>query len=570
MFLITQRYFLLLILTLFVTVLSLAYFTVFRDNRERYIKFWGASWIMYGFSLVFNIILISQPTVLLLIAGKQFFDLLNSLFLLAGTYAFLGRKLPAYWVQFTAVNVIWILLAYYYHLSFLMITLLASIYFSIVALINGVMLQSSLTRNPLSRGVVIAVFLFWGAYKAYYPYLYPAFQNSSIGYSVELILANLMNLSIMMIYLRRIREELDKSEGLFRVFAENAQDMIFVYRIAPAMHYLYVSPACKNILGYGQDYFYQNNLMLASITHPDDRVYLDALFDPSVELTEPITVRLQHKDGHYLWTEQKTTFIRNEEDNTIQVEGILRDITDRKKVEEELLQTEQARLSLLANVSHELRTPVTSIVGYISMLRDGRNLEKLEETLDFLYRKSLHLQRLVQDLFQLTQLDSGRQYFNFSHITIRELLEQTVEKYRIDITEKGYEFRLDHKDHLEYLERYLIVDVERIDQVFSNLIYNAMKFTPAGGQIQIRLGLMMDPEEVLLASIEDTGIGMGPEELEHVFERFYRSPSRESSKEGSGLGLAISKEIVEHHHGRIWVESEPGQGSSFHFTIPIY
>lgn len=114
MFLVSQRDSLLVILFLFVSILSLVYFTTFRNSRDKTINLWGLSWIMYGVSLVFNIILISQPSTLLLAAGKQFFDLMNSLFLLAGTYSFLKRKFPAYWIQFTAINVIWIGLAVYY------------------------------------------------------------------------------------------------------------------------------------------------------------------------------------------------------------------------------------------------------------------------------------------------------------------------------------------------------------------------------------------------------------------------------------------------------------------------
>lgn len=582
MFPVSQRYILLLILILFVSILSLVYFTAFRNSREKYINYWGLSWIMYGLSLVLNVFLISQPATPLMVAGKQFCDLLNSLFLLAGTYSFVNRKFPAYWIQFTAVNSIWIGLAVYYQLSFLMITLLSSIFFSIVAFVNGVMLQTSLGKNFLGRFIVISVFLVWGSYKAYYPYLYPALSNSSTGYSVELILANLMNLAIMIIYLRKIREELTQSESLFRVFAENAQDMIYVYRISPNMGYVYVSPACAEILGYGQEYFYQNSTMLASITHPDDILYLDALFDPSASLNEPITLRLRHKLGHYVWTEQKTTFQFDEVHNSIQAEGILRDITDRKKVEEELILAEASRQTLLTDVSHELRTPITTIVGYLSVMRNNgmKNAANMvipdlngtgTDYLDFIYKKALHLQRLVQDLFQLTQYDSGQDYLNFSQITIRELIEQTVEKYRIDVTGKNIEFQLHYEQDPQFLNAFLIIDEERIDQVFTNIIYNAMKFTQLGGEINVHLGYGSEGlKQMLQVSIADTGEGIDESDLVKIFERFYRSKKSENKRDGSGLGLTISKEIIERHKGAIWAESKAGKGSTFFFTIPIY
>lgn len=459
-----------------------------------------------------------------------------------------------------------------------MITLLASIFFSIVALINGILLQTTLGKNIIGRVLVFSVLLIWGAYKAYYPYLYPALSNSSIGYSVELILANLMNLAIMIIYLRKIQEELIQSETLFRVFAENARDMIYVYRISPNMGYLYVSPACKEILGYGQEYFYQNNMLLASITHPEDRIYLDALFDPKANLNELITLRLKHKKGHYVWTEQKTTFQYDEDRKTLKVEGILRDITDRMKVEEDLRLAESSRQAFLTDVSHELRTPITSIVGYLSVLLNSHRKpadiaweEREANYLEVIYKKALQLQRLVQDLFQLTQYNARQGYFNFSQISIRELIEQTIEKYRIDVSERNLAFRLEYPESPDFLNSLIIVDEERMDQVFTNIVFNAIKYSAPGGEIAIRLDYGdADSRHDLMVSVKDTGEGIKQKDLVRIFDRFYRSQMQEGNKEGSGLGLTISKEIIEGHKGTIWAESEPGEGSTFLFTIPIY
>ncbi len=571
MFPLSQRYFLLFILILFVFVISLFYFYIFAKNRERYINFWAMSWIMYAFSLGFNAFLISQPASWLLVGGKQICDLISSLFLLAGAYSLLGRKFPVFWIQFSIVNILWIGMAVYYELSYLIITLLSSVFFSFIAIVTGVMLQQYWAKNIGAKLIVMTVFAVWGVYKAYYPYLYPALSNSSIGYAAEIILANMLNFCIMLIYLQKIRDELTKSEKLFRILAENAQDMIYVYQLSPNLRYEYVSPSCKNITGYLQEDFLHNPNMFTGIVHPEDLVFLEALFDPASSLSEPVTLRLKHRSGHYVWTEQKTTFIKDSENRMSRVEGILRDITDRKCIEESLINTEKSKQTLLTNISHELRTPITSIVGYIATLRENPAMaHNRERYMELIYKKALHLQRLIQDLFQLTQLESGQISFNFSQITVREFIEEILKKYQIDVVQKNRKLEIVSDETDSFLDSYLIMDMERIDQVCSNIIFNALKYTAELGRIVIGAHLVQEAQAYLEVSISDTGPGISEADIHKVFDRFYRSATNDVKLEGSGLGLAISKEIIEFHGGKVAARSTLGEGSTFIFTVPIY
>ncbi len=568
MYQLSQDYYLLFILILFVSLISLFYFYIFTENREKYINYWGLSWVMYAVSLIFSIFLISHPFSIYLIGAKQVCDLFNSLFLLAGTYHFIGKKFPYYWIQFTIVNVLWISLAVYYNLPFISITLLSSAFFNIIALVTGIMLLRFWKMNNIGKIIIILIFFVWGVHKAYYPYFYPDFRNSPLGYISEIILANLLNFSIMLIYLQKIREELMKSEKSFRLLAENAQDMIYVVQLNPSLHFKFVSPSCEKIIGYVPEDFYSNSNIFFEIIHPEDKPFLEALFDPFSSFSEPLTLRWKHKDDFYVWTEQKATFFVDSETHATRVEGIIRDITDRKKVEENLINTEKSRQTLLTNISHELRTPITSIVGYIAAIKEGRFKEETRKSyIDLIYKKSLHLQRLVQDLFQLTQFESKRISFNFSQITISEFIIDILEKYKWDITQNNINFKINFEKTEAFLQSFVIIDIERIDQVCSNIIFNAIKFSPLGGTITI--ALQRYDSDYFLVSISDTGTGLLPEDAENIFDRFFRSKSHQHI-EGSGLGLAISKEIIEFHKGTIWAESKLGQGSTFLFTIPFY
>ncbi len=565
---ISQNYILLFVLIIFVSTISLFYFYIFSRNHEKYINFWGLSWIMYALGLVSTIFLVSQPLNIPIIGIKQVCDLLNSLFLLMGTYNFIGKKIPSYWIQFTIVNIIWIALAVYYELSFVTVTLLSAAFFNIIAIVTGVMLFRFWKVKFLGKFIAISIFFIWGIHKASYPYLYTQFLNKSLEYTTELILANLLNFCIMLIYLQKIRQELEDREKLFRVLAENAQDMIYIYKLKPYPHFVYVSPSCEKIMGYKPEEFYQNPNLFFEIIHPDDKEFLDELFDPLSTFAEPLTLRWQHKSNNYVWTEQKMTFLIEKEVGPTRIEGIIRDITERKEIEQSLKVAEKSRRTLLSNISHELRTPITSIVGYTSAIKEGRFKEdQIEKYIDLIYKKSIFLQRLVQDLFQLTQYESGKTSFNFSQISIDEFITDIIEKYRYDVLQSNRNFNVTVNMREEILDASIIVDIERIDQVCSNIIFNAIKFSPPQGLIEVGLERS---EDDLIISIKDTGPGIPQDDKEKIFDRFYSNKSHKENYEGSGLGLAISKEIVEYHKGSIWVESDISKGSVFYFSIPIY
>ncbi len=564
----------LVILTVLTLAFSMLYFYIFKKNHERYISFWGFSWTMYAFSLIISIFLLQFPGMKLLIGAKQICDLFNSLFLLAGTYVFIDKKMPTYWIQFTIVNLIWVGMSVYYDLSFLTITLLASIFFSIIAVVTGVMLLKYWKMSAAERLIIAIIFIVWGLHKAYYPYLYPSFWNSPIGYMSEIILANILNFCILIVYLMKIRMQLAESEMRFRLVAENAQDLIYLYRFSPASHFEYVSPSSTQITGYTPEEFYRDPDFFERLAHPEDLQLLDILKEPKASLSEPVILRMRHKDGHHVWTEQHTTLITDDAGKVDAIEGIIRDITDRKRVEENMIQSEKSRRSLLTNISHELRTPITSILGHVTALIDGTIMQPDIKAgyLNLIYTKTLRLQRLVQDLFQLTQLESGQISFNFSQLSLRELIHEIIQKYEWDVHHADMKYELCLAQIAPYLDNQVIVDVERIDQVFSNLIFNAIKYTPRSGVISIGLEKQCrNGGQVFLFKIHDTGRGISEKDLSHIFERFYKGRNANHIEhQGSGLGLTISKEIIEFHKGEIWAESGPESGSTFCFTLPEY
>jgi len=559
------------VLTLFMAIL---YFYIFAKNHEPYINYWGLSWMMYSISLFFSILMLNQPGSKILIGLKLICDLLNSLFLLGGTYLFVDKKIPRYWIQFLFVNLLWISLAVYYDLPILTITLIASVFFSVIAVATGFMLFRYWKTNRAERIIGGLVFVIWGLHKAYYPFLYPAIWDFHTGYTGEIIFANILNFSILIIYLQKIRSQLALSERRFRLMADNAKDLIYLYQVSPNVKFEYISPSSYNLLGYEPEDFYRSPDLFTELVHPQDIDMINLLKEPDHIKPGPVTIRFLHKEGYYIWTEQHTTLLYDMEGKVTALEGIARDITDRKAIEEEMIQSEKSRHSLLTNISHELRTPITSILGYVTALIDGTISveEKRFNYLGLIHSKSLRLQRLIQDLFELTQLESGQTSFNFSQVSVGELIKDSICKYEWDVNHAGIRFSLQNNTLEEDSKREIILDIERIDQVLSNLVFNAIKHTPPDGLIQIIIDILtVKEEEELMIRINDTGSGIEENDLEQIFERFYRGTGQKKIiYEGSGLGLTISKEIIEVHEGKIWAESQPEQGSTFCFTLPLY
>jgi len=224
----------------------------------------------------------------------------------------------------------------------------------------------------------------------------------------------------------------------------------------------------------------------------------------------------------------------------------------------------------LSHVSHELRTPLTCIHQYVTLILDGLAGPVAPDQADHLKTilKSVNqLHAMIRDLLEATRAESGKMRIEPRCVALGELLQQAVAMLRPTANEKkvGLEIGLDQRLPL------VQADPDRVLEVLINLVDNAVKFTPADGAVMLQASLVdADPDSVYI-SVSDTGRGIGPEAKALIFERLYQDPdSVDNNRSGLGLGLFICREIVRLHQGRIWVSSEPGQGSTFTFTLPTY
>ncbi len=228
-----------------------------------------------------------------------------------------------------------------------------------------------------------------------------------------------------------------------------------------------------------------------------------------------------------------------------------------------LEQIEATRQELIGNVAHELRTPLAAIKGSMEGLIDGV-LPAEASTFQQIYREADRLQRLVQDLQELSRVEAGAFELNLGPVSVSDLVEADVARLGFQFEEKGVALVTDVPPDLPPVQ----ADEDRIGQVLLNLVGNALQYTPAGGQVWVTA--RRQGSEIRI-SVRDTGVGIAPEHLSLIFSRFYRvDKSRARAGGGSGIGLTIARHLVEAHGGRIWAESPGlGQGSIFSFTLPL-
>lgn len=228
----------------------------------------------------------------------------------------------------------------------------------------------------------------------------------------------------------------------------------------------------------------------------------------------------------------------------------------------DIQRAERQRLNLMADVAHELRTPLSNIQGYVEALKDGV-IQPSNETLESIHQQVLHLNHLVEDVKLLSLLDAGALRLNFEEARVGDVLDRSVRGFKAKA--RSGEIRL--TTEIDEDVPPVRMDTARILQVVDNLLENAIRHTPSGGTIMVRAA-MLSPDEVAIA-IADTGEGIPQDVLKTVFDRFRRvDPARARATGGAGLGLSIAKNLVEAHGGKIEVESRPGKGTTFRFTIP--
>lgn len=285
-------------------------------------------------------------------------------------------------------------------------------------------------------------------------------------------------------------------------------------------------------------------------------------------LSSTLTDRIQHLERAALQISQGDLDVKVDVQGKDEVAALahsFNEMTGKLKIaDQQQKELEQLRSDLIAWVSHDLQTPLTSVRAILEALADGVAEDRLtqERYLNTALRDIQSLSILIDDLFQMAQLDTGGLPLEREWGSITDLISDTLESFRQMALNQQVDLQGSAAPDCDPVD----MDIQRIGRVLNNLVGNALRHTPLGGQVIVNARRDSDAVEI---SVCDTGVGIQADDIAHVFDRFYRGEkSRSRSTGGSGLGLAIAQGIVEAHGGSIRVESQPGKGACFYFRLP--
>jgi PAS domain S-box-containing protein len=373
---------------------------------------------------------------------------------------------------------------------------------------------------------------------------------------------------------KKIEIALRESEELYRQLVQTSPDGIALVDLEGKM--LYVSPRAKQLFGYPEDYDTEGLCIFNFIDPsflPTAIANVTSILEKNISFSG--TYLMVRKDHSTFSAEVNSTAINDYLGNTKGMISILRDVTERKKVEEELInaknkaeESDKLKSAFLANMSHEIRTPMNGILGFASLLNDKETTPKLRrEYAEIIDQNGKILLKLIDDILDIAKIEAGQlkimetpfnldQIMYEQYLLFKTLLDKKENKY-VKLILTLPEPKINHK---------ISTDQARLSQVLTNLLSNALKFTEHGS---IEFGYHLEDPSTLKFFVKDTGIGLPPEKSKIIFDRFRQADESSARRYGgTGLGLTISSNLVRLMGGNIWVDSEAGRGSTFYVTLP--
>jgi PAS domain S-box-containing protein len=308
--------------------------------------------------------------------------------------------------------------------------------------------------------------------------------------------------------------------------------------------------------------------------HPDDREFVKEAVNKSLYENEPYSIdhRIVLPDGSERIVHEQAEVFFDNAGKPIRMMGTVQDVTERKRIEEERQRLQESKSRFVSAATHELKTPLAAIKGYADLLSLGTLGEipqSVRDGLKVVSRNTDRLLHLIGELLDIQRMEDGRLKLNVEAVNLAEAAKQTIQDMTPIINSKKLQLEL----LLPEADLNVPGDKIRLQEIMDNLLSNAIKYTPENGKIKITV---TEETDQLRVSVLDTGIGISPEYLPHVFDPFSKIPkARYTGDYGTfgiyetGLGLNVTKHLVEMHGGKIWAESEgEGKGSTFTFTIP--
>lgn len=371
------------------------------------------------------------------------------------------------------------------------------------------------------------------------------------------------------------REIIKNKEEQLSIILDSLEEVVWAVSL-PDYKPLYTSKSFEKIYGRSVLEYYNNINIWKQVIHPDDMAYIEE-FEKQIFFSQfaATSYRIVRPDGSYRWVENTTKIVKNNEGKPVYITGILKDITEKKEIEYELVHLKEiaeaaskAKSEFLANMSHEIRTPLNGVIGFSEMLMNSKLDSNQRRYMNIVNQSAHSLLDLINDILDFSKIEAGKMELSQEIVNRVDIIEQSIDLVKYKAIEKGLDLLVD----IDYENFHNIeVDPIRLRQILVNLLSNAIKFTDKG-EVEISSKILKDVQDENLIHIEfsvrDTGIGISQKDQEKILEVFSQADTTTSRKYGgSGLGLSISNNLLNLMNSKLLIQSNLGKGSKFSFVI---
>lgn len=521
------------------------YAYLYWQYRQRFLGAWTLAW---GLILLKSI---ADPFVLKVGQSIPVFVIFQSsvvlsvLLLTWGTWNFVGKKLPKLWIYTTIALTLISITGALLQWSALRSLIPTIIIYGLIYIHTGLILLRNLETQGLGKKITAYAFIINGIHQLDFPLFRPT-DLAPWGYLFDSFLRLVISVGFLLTYFEKTKYDLTKREEQFRLLAENAKDIIYRYKLLPCPRFEYISPAVADITGYTPEEYYADPDLIYKIIHPDDRPLLQRPSQPHLTKT-PISLRLLHKNQEQLWVEQHVVSICDHDGKLTAFEGIIRDVTARKQLEQELFRLDRLNIvgQMAANIGHEIRNPLTTVRGFLQVLARKKELTPYQDNFGVMLDELDRANSLITEYLSL----SKHRLTDLKPQNLNKIIESLYPLLQAHANNSNQLIILELEDSPE-----LLLDQKEIRQLILNLARNGLEAMPPGKTLTIRTYVEAD---ATVLAIRDEGGGIPAAILEKIGLPFFTT-----KESGTGLGLAICYSIANRHQARIDIETTPN-GTTF-------
>jgi PAS domain S-box-containing protein len=530
-------------------LMVIVYLYLYLAFRDQFMGLWAISW----FILFWRLIFIDSGVVDFMHSdwGFLLFHILllsSALLIIWATYLFISKPMNKLWWIGAIVSLVSSNLAIIFKLSFFYKLLPVSLFCGAVCIWTGLAFIYSLRAKIFSKYILGYSYILWGIHTLDMPFLITITWFAPWGYIIEGVLRLAVAIAGLLLYLERTRLHLAQKETQYRLLAENAVDVIYLYKVLPEEKVEYISPSVEGITGYSPEDYYANAKLLVSTIHPDDKFVFDEFIQNLPEIgTLPLALRIVHKDQTISWVEQNIVPVFDQANRLVSLEGIIRDVTARKNLEQSMSRLDRMNIigEMAANVAHEIRNPLTTVRGYLQIMGNKQAFTEYKDRFELMIGELDRTNAIIREYLSLAKnklVELKYHDLNMSITSLLPLLEADAIATKANVTLS-----------LTNIPQ-IYLDENEIRQLLLNLVRNGLEAMPAGGTLNI--STYLENDKVVLA-VADQGIGIPS----HIMENL-GTPFLTTKESGTGLGLPVCYRIAGRHNATIQVETNE-KGTTF-------